>query len=100
MAGPIPGSCEDEEVESLAGFSRRGFLPTDDAWFQAKLEVQMNTFERRQIAREQMIDAVIAKAAINKSRRARKEVTRKLSKDLAAARSAAVPRETISYSSH
>jgi len=60
----------------------------------------MNTFERRQIARDQLIDAVIAKAGIYKSRRERAEATRKLRKAMESSRSAAQPRETISHSSH
>ena len=60
----------------------------------------MNTFERRQIIREQMIDAVIAKTSYNKSRLERKEATRKLTKALAASRRAALPPETVSYSAH
>jgi hypothetical protein len=69
-------------------------------WAIGRLEVQMNTFERRQMVREQMIDAMIAKAAVNKSRRERSQETRKLQKALAATRAAAVPKEMISYSAH
>jgi hypothetical protein len=60
----------------------------------------MNTFERRQIIREQMIDAVIAKASVNKSKRDRKQETRKLEKSLAASRAAARPKELVAYSTH
>ena len=59
----------------------------------------MNTFERRQIIRDQVIDVAVAKAAIQKSRRERAEVSRKLRKAMMASRAAALPKEMIAYSS-
>jgi hypothetical protein len=56
----------------------------------------MNTLERRQIVRGQVIDVVVAKAAINKSRRERSEAAKKLRKAMAASRSS-LKQETISY---
>ena len=57
----------------------------------------MNTLERRQIARGQVIDMVVAKTAITQSRRERAEAAKKLRKALAASRYAKVRVETISY---
>jgi hypothetical protein len=57
----------------------------------------MNTLERRQIARGQVIDLVVAKTAINKSRRERADAAKKLRKALAANRYAKVRVDTISY---
>jgi hypothetical protein len=58
----------------------------------------MNTLERRRIAKAQVIDASIAKAAINKSRRDRADAAAKLRKALASKQmAAALESETISY---
>ena len=46
----------------------------------------MNTLERRQIVRGQVIDVSVAKAAVNKSRRERAEAAKKLRKAMAASR--------------
>jgi hypothetical protein len=56
----------------------------------------MNTLERRQIVKGQIIDIAIAKTPIIKSRRQRAEAAKKLRKDLAASRFAAL-RGEISY---
>jgi hypothetical protein len=94
-------SLGPEEVESPAGIFRRGFLPLKiDCTSGTSEEFTMNTFERRQMIREQLVDAVIAKAAINKSRRDRKQEARKLEKSLAATRAAKAPKEVISYPTH
>jgi len=70
----------------MKGFLRRG--------------AGMNTLERRQIARGQVIDVSIAKAAVNKSRRERSEAAKKLRKAMAASRFAATQSDTISYPRH
>jgi hypothetical protein len=57
----------------------------------------MNTLERRQIVRGQVIDLVVAKTAINKSRRERADASKKLRKALAASRYAKLRVDTISY---
>lgn len=57
----------------------------------------MNTLERRQIVKSHVIDASIAKTAINKSRRERAEAARKLRKAMAASRFEAVKSDTVSY---
>jgi hypothetical protein len=57
----------------------------------------MNTLERRQIARGQVIDLVVAKTAINKSRREQADAAKKLRKALAASRYAKLRVDTISY---
>jgi hypothetical protein len=57
----------------------------------------MNTLERRQIVRGQVIDLVVAKTAINKSRRERADGAKKLRKALAASRYAKLRVDTISY---
>jgi hypothetical protein len=57
----------------------------------------MNTLERRQIVRGQVIDLVVAKTAINKSRRERTDAAKKLRKALAASRYAKLRVDTISY---
>jgi hypothetical protein len=44
-----------------------------------------------------LIDVVVAKAAINKSRRQRSEAAKKLRKAMAASHFASMQRETISY---
>ena len=46
----------------------------------------MNTLERRQIVRGQVIDLVVAKTAVTKSRRERADAAKKLRKALAASR--------------
>lgn len=61
----------------------------------------MNTLERRQIVRSQVIDVSIAKAAINKSRRQRADAAKKLRKAMAATHFASAGRsETVSYPRH
>lgn len=60
----------------------------------------MNTLERRQIIKGHLIDAVVAKAAVNQSRRKRKEAAKKLHKELAASRYASTQPDTISYPRH
>jgi hypothetical protein len=57
----------------------------------------MNTLERRQIIRGQVIDVAIAKAAINKSRRQRADAAKSLRKQMAASRAASIQAETVSY---
>jgi hypothetical protein len=57
----------------------------------------MNTLERRQIVRGQVIDMAVAKTAVNKSRRERADAAKKLRKALAASRYAKLRVETISY---
>jgi hypothetical protein len=57
----------------------------------------MNTLERRQIVRGQVIDLVVAKTAINKSRREQADAAKKLRKALAASRYAKLRVDTISY---
>ena len=57
----------------------------------------MNTLERRQIVRGQVIDLVVAKTAIHKSRRQRADAAKKLRKALAASRYAKLRVDTISY---
>ena len=57
----------------------------------------MNTLERRQIVRGQVIDMVVAKAAVTKSRRERADAAKKLRKALAASRYAKLRVDTISY---
>ena len=57
----------------------------------------MNTLERRQIVRGQVIDLAIAKTSINKSRRERADAAKKLRKALAASRYAKLRVDTISY---
>jgi hypothetical protein len=57
----------------------------------------MNTLERRQLVRGQVIDVAVAKAAINKSRRQREEAEKSLRKELAADRYESIDTETISY---
>ena len=61
----------------------------------------MNTFERRQVARTQIVDVSIAKTGISKSRRQRAEAARKLRKAMAASYLAStIKTETISYPPH
>ena len=57
----------------------------------------MNTQERRQLARAQVIDAAIAKAAINKSRRERANAAKDLRKALAQSQYASRRTDSISY---
>jgi hypothetical protein len=57
----------------------------------------MNTLERRQIVRGQVIDLAVAKTAINKSRGERADAAKKLRKALAASRYAKLRVDTISY---
>ena len=44
----------------------------------------MNTLERRRLVKAELIDAKVAKAAVNASRRQRAEAAKTLRKDLAA----------------
>jgi hypothetical protein len=57
----------------------------------------MNTLERRQLVRGQVIDAAVAKVAINNSRRQRLEAEKALRKALAADRYKSLNSETVSY---
>ncbi|MFL6547346.1 MAG: hypothetical protein ACJ8OJ_01555 [Povalibacter sp.] len=58
----------------------------------------MNTLERRRIAKAQVIDVEIAKAAINKSRRDRAEAAKQLRKAMATKHVVeAIKSETIGY---
>jgi hypothetical protein len=57
----------------------------------------MNTLERRQIVRGQVIDIAVAKTAVNQSRRERADAAKKLRKALAASRYAKLRVDTISY---
>ena len=57
----------------------------------------MNTLERRQIVRGQVVDLMVAKTAINKSRRERADAAKKLRKALAASRYAKLRVDTVSY---
>jgi hypothetical protein len=57
----------------------------------------MNTTERRQIVKGRVIDAVVAKAAVNESRRERAEAAKLLRKALAANRFATLEPDTVSY---
>ena len=57
----------------------------------------MNTQERRQLVRAQVIDAAIAKAAINKSRRERASAAKDLRKALAQTQYASRRTDSISY---
>jgi hypothetical protein len=57
----------------------------------------MNTLERRQLVRGQVIDVAVAKAAINKSRRQRAEAAKALRKQMAAGQFDASKSETVSY---
>jgi len=56
----------------------------------------MNTIQRRQIAKGQVIDMSIAKAAIHKSQRQRSEAAKSLRKAMAAGRFASNA-DTIAY---
>ena len=57
----------------------------------------MNTLERRQIVRGQVIDLAVAKTSINKSRRERADAAKKLRKALAASHYSKLRVDTISY---
>jgi hypothetical protein len=57
----------------------------------------MKSLERRQLVRANVIDASIARAAVNKSRRERAEAAERLRKDFAAKKFATRSSETISY---
>jgi hypothetical protein len=58
----------------------------------------MNTLERRRIVKAQVVDVVIAKTAVNKSRRQSAEAIRKLRKAMAAHHFASTAKsETVSY---
>jgi hypothetical protein len=57
----------------------------------------MNTQERRQLVRAQVIDSAIAKAAINKSRRERAKATKDLRRALAQTQFATRRADAISY---
>ncbi len=61
----------------------------------------MNALERRRIAKGNVIDVSIAKAAVIRSRRQRLDATKKLRKAMAASDFAsAVKTETVSYPRH
>jgi hypothetical protein len=57
----------------------------------------MNTLERRQLVRGQVIDVAIAKAAINKSRRERVEAAKLLRKAMAKNQFSTRRVDSISY---
>ena len=57
----------------------------------------MNTLQRREIVKSNIIDVAIAKAAIGQSRRERKEAAKKLRKAMAASRYASRHADTVSY---
>jgi hypothetical protein len=57
----------------------------------------MNTLERRQLVRGQVIDVAIAKAAINKSRRERVEAAKLLRKAMAKNQFSTRGVDSISY---
>jgi hypothetical protein len=57
----------------------------------------MNTQERRQLVRGQVVDAAVAKAAINKSRRERAKAAKDLGKALAQSQYASRRTDSISY---
>jgi hypothetical protein len=57
----------------------------------------MNTHERRQLVRAQVIDSAVAKAAIKKSQRVRAKATKDLRKTLAQAQYDARHVDSISY---
>lgn len=57
----------------------------------------MNTLQRREIIKSQVIDVEVAKAAIGRSRRERKEAAQRLRKAMAASRFAAQRTDAISY---
>ena len=59
----------------------------------------MNTLQRRQIAKGQIIDVSIAKAAVHKSQRQRIEAAKSLRKAMAAGQFAANA-DTIAYPQH
>lgn len=60
----------------------------------------MNTLERRRIIKGSVVDAAVAKTAVNKSRGERAEAARKLRKALAAQRYAAGRKTGVSYSQY
>ena len=57
----------------------------------------MNTLERRQIVRGQVVDVMVAKTGVSESRRERADAVKKLRKAFAANRYAKLRVETISY---
>ena len=57
----------------------------------------MNTLERRQIVRGQVVDVIVAKTGVSESRRERADAVKKLRKAFAANRYAKLRVETISY---
>ena len=57
----------------------------------------MNNMERRQLARANVIDASIARTAVNESRRHRKEAAVRLRKDMAAKSFSSRSIDTIAY---
>ncbi|HEY4369172.1 MAG TPA: hypothetical protein VGN07_18195 [Steroidobacteraceae bacterium] len=60
----------------------------------------MNILERRRIVRGQIIDVSIAKAALNESRRQRRDAAKKLRKAMAASHFASMQADTVSYPKH
>jgi hypothetical protein len=57
----------------------------------------MNNQERRQLVKANVIDASVARAAVNESRRQRVAATERLRKDMAAKNFAARSIDTVSY---
>ena len=61
----------------------------------------MNILERRQIVRAHIIDVSVAKAAVNESRRQRREAAKKLRKAMAASHFASMQSDnTVAYPRH
>jgi hypothetical protein len=61
----------------------------------------VNIIERRQIVRAQIIDVSVAKAAVNESRRQRREAAKKLRKAMAASHFASMQSgNTVAYPRH
>jgi hypothetical protein len=59
----------------------------------------MNALKRRQLAEANVVDAEIARVAINRSRRMRAEAAARLRKEMAAKNFATRPADTVAYPS-
>ena len=57
----------------------------------------MNNMERRQLVKANVIDAAVARTAVNESRRHRKEAAERLRKDMAAKSFDSRSIDTVSY---
>ncbi len=75
-------------TEALLVNTSRAFSVLGVWIYRSATESNMNTLERRRIARAQIIDAAVAKAAIHQSRRQREEAARGLRKALGASAAA------------